>query len=105
MGSRTYSQSQSTIALRSSETRRRTSPGKNLKLNAAIDSFIARWIPGQVENGLREHDDDPRPSSIIATLVKKPYFDAGSRARHLSVFLSFLILLQTSEKRISSHFV
>jgi hypothetical protein len=42
-----------------------------------------------VENGLPEHDDDPRPSLIIATLVKKPYFDAGSRARHLSVFLSF----------------
>jgi hypothetical protein len=44
-----------------------------------------------VETGLRAHDDDPRvPVLNNRHGHERPYYVAGSRARRLTVFSSFL---------------
>src|ERR1700730_10262614 len=56
-------------------------------------SSLRKCIRPLVENRLRAHDDDPRvPVLVIATVMKDPCYAAGSRARHLTVFSSFLFL-------------
>jgi hypothetical protein len=44
------------------------------------------------------------PSLLIATVMKDP-FAAGSRARHLTVFSSFLFFCRLPGKELPSHFV
>jgi hypothetical protein len=45
------------------------------------------------------------PSLLIAAVMKDPYFNAGSRARHLTVFLSFLFFCRLLGSELQSHFV
>ncbi len=54
-------------------------------------SSLRKCIRPLVENGLRAHDDDPRvPVLDNRHGCEKPCYDAGSRARRLTVFSSFL---------------
>jgi len=45
------------------------------------------------------------PSLLIPTVMKDPYFNAGSRARHLTVFSSFLFFCRLLGNELQSHFV
>ena len=54
-------------------------------------SSLRKCIRPLVENGLRAHDDDPRvPVLDNRRGCEKPCYDAGSRARRLTVFSSIL---------------
>ena len=62
-------------------------------------SSLRKCLRPLVENGLRAHDDDPGvPVLNNRPGRERPYYDAGSRARRLTVFFVLPFLLQTSEK-------
>src|ERR1019366_2505921 len=66
------------------------SPDCQKELGWTISS-LRKCIRPLVENGLRAHDDDPRvPVLANRHGCEKPCYDAGSRARRLTVFSSFL---------------
>jgi len=45
------------------------------------------------------------PSLLIAAVMKDPYFNAGSQARHLTVLSSFLFFCRLLGNELQSHFV
>src|SRR6266487_6808041 len=69
-------------------------------------SSLRKCIRPLVENGLRAHDDDPRvPVLVNRHGRERPYYDTGSRARHLTVFSSFLFFCRLLRSELQSHFV
>src|SRR5437660_11831614 len=69
-------------------------------------SSLRKCIRPLVENGLRAHDDDPRVTVLVnPDVMKDPYFNAGSRVRHLTVFSSFLFFCRLLGNELQSHFV
>src|SRR5882724_4793491 len=69
-------------------------------------SSLRKCIRPLVENGLRAHDDDPRvPVLVNRRGHERPYFNAGSRARHLTVLSSFLFFCRLPGNELPSHFV
>src|ERR1019366_4369775 len=65
------------------------SPDCQKELGWTISS-LRKCIRPLVENGLRAHDDPRVPVLDNRHGCEKPCYDAGSRARRLTVFSSFL---------------